>query len=420
MGKNKTNVELLLIAVFTLFVIYGTTIPFNFAGFESASKKIASIAWCPFQTDSGQRASISDIIQNIMLFFPIGFLWGVFFQRKRWMPAGLFIATLSGTVLSIFVETLQLFTNDRVVSITDVFSNTLGSFIGVLVFVIIYRSIRELFIVPAVRVFIENKAFVPLIFAFTITVCELLQPFDFSLDLGYVYSHLKALVHDPMQWPSVLRDEPAIIMYYMILTFFTLQLKQFSSMRIPGGIVLFLMVATVCCLECSQFIIMSRMPAGADVLVGLAGVVCGFIFHHMNSSLKSLMILFLLILSIACKYFSPFEIATHYHSMNWIPFFAEYSHTTMTSLGNVIELSLLLIFTGYCLFTFFTRRVVQVFLAILFGFIIVIFEFLQGFITSRFPDISDVLVGIAALYIGIVFKVRFEEKIIPKTVSISD
>jgi glycopeptide antibiotics resistance protein len=117
MEKSKTNIEIVLIVVFALFIVYGTTIPFNFCGLESALKKMTTIAWKPFYTNTGVRASITDMVQNIMLFIPIGFLWGIFFRRIKRIAPGCIIATLSGTLLSMMVESLQLFTDDRVVSI---------------------------------------------------------------------------------------------------------------------------------------------------------------------------------------------------------------------------------------------------------------------------------------------------------------
>jgi VanZ family protein len=83
----------------------------------------------------------------------------------------------------------------------------------------------------------------------------------------------------------------------------------------------------------------------------------------------------------------------------------------MTSLGNVLELTVLFVFAGYCTFTFFSTRIARVVLIFIWGFMIFSFEFLQGFIAGRIPDLSDVLVGVAALFAGVLFKVRFDESL---------
>lgn len=410
MEKNKTNIEIVLIAVFALFIVYGTTIPFNFSGFESALKKVTTIAWRPFYTNTGVRASITDMVQNIMLFIPIGFLWGIFFRRIKWIIPGSIIAVLSGTFLSMAVESLQLFTDDRVVSITDVIFNTVGTAAGFTGSLIVMYGVGGLVVFPAIRSFVANNAFVPFTFVFAIIAAEILQPFDFSLDLGGIYTHLKTLLNDPFQWPSVIRDEPAILLFYMVLTSYALKLSQFSPVKLSGGKMVLLMFVIVCGLESIQFIIMSRMPGGTDILTGVAGVLCGVLFHKMNMNLQGMLLSVLIFIAAFCKYFSPFEIVSQYQSVNWVPFLAEYSKTTMASLGNVLELTVLFIFTGYCTFTFFSTRNARAVLIVIWGVMIVSFEFLQGFIAGRFPDVSDVLVGVVALFTGVLFKVRFEER----------
>jgi VanZ family protein len=252
---------------------------------------------------------------------------------------------------------------------------------------------------------------VPFTFVFAIIAAEILQPFDFSLDLGGIYTHVKTLLHDPFQWPSVIRDEPAILLFYMVLTSYALKLNRFSSAKLSGGKIVLLMFLIVFSLESVQFIIMSRMPGGTDILTGVTGVLCGVLFYKMNVKLQRIILTVLIFISAFCKYFSPFELASQYNNVNLIPFLAEYSQTTMTSLGNVLELTVLFVFAGYCTFTFFSTRIARVVLIFIWGFMIFSFEFLQGFIAGRIPDLSDVLVGVAALFAGVLFKVRFEERL---------
>ena len=116
---------------YSFFIIYGTIIPFNIVpSNEFVLSNYDKISWFPFIDPDGSRASIPDIAQNILLFLPFGILGFLSMNQRKWNRV--FIATLFGSLLSIFVETLQLFTIDRTTSTTDLVSNTAGAFLGAL------------------------------------------------------------------------------------------------------------------------------------------------------------------------------------------------------------------------------------------------------------------------------------------------
>lgn len=81
-------------------------------------------------------SSIYDVLNNILLFLPFGFGFsGYFIQIKG---AGI-LKTLAGAIfagfgLSYTVEILQIFLPSRTSSLTDVFSNSVGGFLGFLSF----------------------------------------------------------------------------------------------------------------------------------------------------------------------------------------------------------------------------------------------------------------------------------------------
>ncbi len=100
--------------VFALFIVYGTTIPFDFGNDRGAVReKVAALSWNPFVREDGTRVSIPDTVQNVMLFVPFGVL-GAFACRQRFRPELVRVAlvTVAAAALSGFVETLQLFTVD--------------------------------------------------------------------------------------------------------------------------------------------------------------------------------------------------------------------------------------------------------------------------------------------------------------------
>ena len=76
------------------------------------------------------KATLFDIIANIVLFVPLGVLLYLFLRRHTAVKQSLFWATLLGGVLTLGVESLQYFLTSRYSSMLDVIDNTLGVLAG--------------------------------------------------------------------------------------------------------------------------------------------------------------------------------------------------------------------------------------------------------------------------------------------------
>ena len=119
-----------LLLIFSLFIIYSTSLPFNIRGIQNFQNRISEINWIPFMALDGSRAPISDCIQNIFLFMPIGFFGWLSTRRFNFRINNWLIVLFYGAFLSLSVEFFQLFTTDRTTSVTDVITNTTGTFLG--------------------------------------------------------------------------------------------------------------------------------------------------------------------------------------------------------------------------------------------------------------------------------------------------
>ncbi len=82
-----------------------------------------------------------DGARNIVLFAGWGAVWALTGRGALLRVLG--SATLTGMLVSVTVETLQLFSDNRKASILDVFTNTTGAFIGALVLVLMVVIARE-------------------------------------------------------------------------------------------------------------------------------------------------------------------------------------------------------------------------------------------------------------------------------------
>ena len=70
-----------------------------------------------------------DMVMNIAIFMPVGFLLGMAFHAVRWWHT-----MIIGGGISLSIELLQYFTNRGVSELDDVFHNTLGCLIGFCVY----------------------------------------------------------------------------------------------------------------------------------------------------------------------------------------------------------------------------------------------------------------------------------------------
>ncbi len=119
-----------LLLFYSFFTIYNTLIPFQFdVPLGDFWHQLGKVSPIPYFQEDGDRASMTDIIGNIILFIPFGFFCYMFLYHIN-RSKRLFISTLAGALLSAAIEFAQLFISSRDTALHDLINNTLGSFIG--------------------------------------------------------------------------------------------------------------------------------------------------------------------------------------------------------------------------------------------------------------------------------------------------
>lgn len=282
MANRRAHPLSLLALVWGLFIVYGTSLPFDFSG--SAS----SIA------DSMQRMlrgiheprSLPDVVSNVLLFVPLGGLLtarGLLLGRSS--VAGLLIATLAGFLLSSSVEILQLVQPRRTPSILDVIYNTGGSFLGGLFAVLTVRSL----LAPASRWISRAVATRPLACVAALAVALIgiagLQPFDFSLDVGDLKTAVKSArvvpfgepirgTASPYPWWKVAQD---VLPWALVGG--TLALAVGERRRRPATAVMVGATAGAAALavavELAQLVVGQRVTDATTVLLATVGAAAG-------------------------------------------------------------------------------------------------------------------------------------------------
>ena len=121
---NKRIITVLFLT-FIFLTLYNTLIPFTFDyGLSDLPEQISKIS-LPDLSD----LPLTDIVGNILLFIPFGFLGFVYLSQRNFRNPFVFIG-IAGFGLSLLIEFLQLFIANRNTAPHDLFNNTFGTIVG--------------------------------------------------------------------------------------------------------------------------------------------------------------------------------------------------------------------------------------------------------------------------------------------------
>ena len=188
-GRLRLRVPFVLLCLWGAFILYGTTIPFDFsASSAQVAAKVQQVFEQPWQT-----ASRMDIVSNVLLFLPWGFLCSIWLaNRGTGYAVSLIIASLTGLALSGFVEFLQLFTPTRITSLIDLATNSSGSLTGAVIGRPLARWASPLAKPWLARV-VSGRPMIAgsLLVAAGLLISDL-APYDVSIDVGHLKTSIKS------------------------------------------------------------------------------------------------------------------------------------------------------------------------------------------------------------------------------------
>jgi len=133
-SPSKLSPARLGLAASTALILAATLFPFRLR-FDKAHllEKMKEIEWEVYYTDRPGHVSIDrDLVQNLLLFAPFGACLALATRTSQPKRDALWALGL-GTMLSVTVELLQLFTETRVTQLADVWRNALGAALAALV-----------------------------------------------------------------------------------------------------------------------------------------------------------------------------------------------------------------------------------------------------------------------------------------------
>jgi VanZ family protein len=165
-------------------------------------------------------------------------------------------------------------------------------------------------------------------------------------------------------------------------------------------------VVVILGLEASQLAIESRMAGAWDALVGVVGILAGVAIWASATVIVWPRLWFAVIVSgtiaaAAMQMLSPFTLASDYRPMSWFPFIGYYTRTTFETLSHVIELALIYFPMGFWIGSSGVERRRAMWMAAGAALVIAVpIELLQGYISDRYPDISDIALSLAGAATG--------------------
>lgn len=263
---------------YTLFVIYGSLVPFEFRALPWA-EALARFRAIPFlQLGIGSRA---DWVANLLLFIPLTFLWmGAFVadaSRARRVLAMLLLIP-AATALSVAIEFTQLFFPQRTVSQNDILAETLGGVLGVAAWSIAGRRfvawLEAWRLAHARAALVERLAWVYLTGLLVYNVL----PLDLTLSVVELYHKWRTGNLNLIPFGRLPDAAPGVI--YEIVTDVLIWVPLALLWRMDGtrsaSRVWVMTFATAATLEFLQIFVFSRVSDVTDLITAAVGGAAGF------------------------------------------------------------------------------------------------------------------------------------------------
>jgi glycopeptide antibiotics resistance protein len=399
---RKSNARLLW-ALYSIFVVYGTTFPFSFdLGWGGFLIAVGRINWLILGGRPGDPI-ISDIVQNILLFAPFGFLGYFSLIHKSSRLKKLAIVAM-GAALSASVEFLQMFSVARWPAFSDVEFNTLGTALGLAAAVAFKKSVLGFKSNPEARRFLDAESAFPAFIFLSLTVVGCWAPFDFTLYFGLFRDRADSMLFDPIRFSSP-DDELISFIRYLLTTLFVCRMADEAGLRRPVAKGALLMAVLGVLLELSQIFVQSRSPGLQDSLVALAGIAGGgIVWHfpgfHLRPRVWAVVGGVAVLASAFAGGFYPYHFIKTYSGFNWIPFLPRAERNTLVALGEFVENAMVFFPLGFLLAYFRPLKRHFTAAALLAGGMALGVEILQGYFPGRYADVTDAIGAVLGALAG--------------------
>ena len=433
MEENKTLRNLKILSLLTLlFIVYNTLIPFKpYLELWKIIRNLHRVELVPFIA-KGKLNPLTDLVGNVILFMPFGFFVALYFIHLK-HSTRVYRVVLLGFLLSLSIEILQIGFRYRTPSVTDLITNTTGTFFGVILAKMYFKHFEQRLrmilhhilenepITLVILLILLVQLFASMLpFNVTITVSDLkkavaytnIQPFGFK-PLGQL---LGAHIKHPERFYFSRIDFFGNMLFYAIFgylvtyAYFQYWRKKWFGKWLLGALLFIYFPA----LEVTQFFIKSRFSDVNDIISGYLGAWSGAILFLLfkkkewfNNGTKIVLNHFtwpvlLYLIYVFYKGLSPFNFSLHPDvlALNFkirylVPFYAYYKVTSLWNIYDLLESFFWLMPLGFIIAYRLNERG-KMYLAGKVAFFVglaiaLLIEISQLFLPTRTGDITDVI-----------------------------
>jgi VanZ family protein len=202
----QINPQLLrrLLLCYWLFIVYASFIPFFFNLDPNFLRWRLDILLSQSLYRALTRWLWSDIIGNILLYFPFGLLWLGSLPSDRWLARSSIAPLVIGTIglcTGLIIEVGQTFSPYRSPSMLDAFCNGIGALMGATAGYFLFRAMRGSFGHGIVWLVRNRPGRILLGFLLLASITDSYYPFYFAFDTPTLWSNLRRIYATHL-WPA--------------------------------------------------------------------------------------------------------------------------------------------------------------------------------------------------------------------------
>ena len=424
-----------LLLFYCLFIVYGTFIPFRF----TSNSIFVHSQWRHFFGSlfaDAKQFSTMDVISNVLLFLPFGFLWAGSEIGKPFICRfpGTMLATAGlGLLFGTGIEVGQTFSPGRTAALLDVLCNCLGAGLGGAFGYFIFPAVRGRLGSAMKKVIRERPLLILWVLLMAMAAADAYYPFQITMDVSTVWQNFKHI-----QWLPFIGGTHRFWMDLVVEKVFLFSAISYLAARnlgsrglAAGALALGLCVAVAFALEAAKLLFVGRVPNPENFILYSVGAILGPIILDPLSKARffryhSTPILIALALGIqAYSELSPFDwvmstdhVAARVDRIEWLPFIAYYNADPQLALFDVAKKVLITAPLGFLLAA---RTQRSGWFAMVLGLVLgALLELCQITLWSRSPSLTDVLLFGIAAWLGAMFYEHFSEFRNPQAPELSE
>lgn len=410
-----------LLLVYCLFIVYGCFIPFHF----NLDPNFVRWRWEVFLIEPiyGRipRASLSDVVSNILLFVPFGILCVWVRMAEGTTGRALLQILLTGgygLVFGVAIESGQTLSPWRSPSPLDIMCNGAGALIGAISGRVLFRAFERSVKTGFVHILSQQPSLFVLAYLFLGVLMDSFYPFAVTLDLSAIGQNVKQSQFIPFNgglhrhWFDLFIEKGATFAAIGYVVSINIRYLRGAT----GASLTWLLCSGLAfTVETSKLFFAGRAFYSENIIIGSSGALAGILLFSRLSApawvkrrrqavCSILVIGFLVYFELSPFEWIPLnELTAQFSRIEWLPFKAYYSAEPLAALFDLQQKIYFLIPLGFVVMSFgsIQRAAVPRHRALLVCiFIAAGLELLQIFVRYRIPSTTDVIIFSASAWIG--------------------